>query len=164
MDLEKTAILYWLRLPNHKNMFLQGYVGVTLDMTKRLRSHKHKFKNLWHAIIVEQLVVSTQNICFELEKKLRPERNIGWNKAQGGYRNNVMYKEQNPNFGKFGKDAPNFKGFFITPLGVFDSCKEAAKKHNVDAGTILRRCRGRIARNKFYSPKAGYAFEQKVEG
>ena len=155
------ATLYWLRLPEHTDMFTQGYVGVAKDMAKRLRSHKHRFKDFWQQIIVEPLVISTQNYCFDLEEKLRPMRNIGWNKSIGGKSNNVMLAEQNPNYGKFGEQAPNFKGLWTTPLGTFETLKDAAKLHGVDTMTIQRRCIGRYANGKFYAPKQGYAFEQK---
>jgi hypothetical protein len=155
------ATLYWLRLPEHIDMFAQGYVGVATDMAKRLRSHKHKFKDLWQQIIVQPLVISTQNYCFALEEKLRPMRNIGWNKSIGGKSNNVMLAEQNPNYGKFGEEAPNFIGWYITPLGKFSRPEDAAKLHLCDKTTIIRRCRGREVNGKFLSPRQGYAFEQK---
>jgi hypothetical protein len=155
------ATLYWLRLPEHSNMFNEGYVGVAEDMAKRLRSHKHKFKDLWHKIIVQPLVISTQNYCFELEEKLRPIRNIGWNKSIGGYRNNGMTAEQNPNYGKFGEEASHFVGWYITPLGKFSRPDDAAKLHLCNRTTIIRRCCGRYVNGKFLSPKQGYAFEQK---
>lgn len=158
------ATLYWLRSPEHIDMFTQGYVGVAADMSKRLRSHKHKFKDLWDKIIVEKLVISTQKYCFELEKQLRPQRNIGWNKAVGGYRNNAMPNKQNPNYGKLGQQAPNFQGWYITPLGRFERPQDAAELHNCHSTAIIRRCRGRKVNGKFLSPHVGYAFEQKDVG
>lgn len=158
------AVLYWLHLPNEADVFTQGYVGVASDMTTRLRSHKHRFKHIWDKVVVTQLAVSTKEYCFDLEKKLRPKRNIGWNKSIGGKGNNVMLAEENPNFGKTGENAPHFVGWYITPLGKFARPEDAAKLHNCALSTIARRCKGRYANNKFLTPQKGYAFEQKVAG
>jgi hypothetical protein len=158
------ATLYWLRLPEHTDVFTQGYIGVSSDMTKRLRSHKHKFKKLWAKIIAQPLVISTKEYCFNLEQKLRPTRNIGWNKSIGGFRNNAMIGKENPNFGKFGDQAPHFIGWYITPLGKFSRPEDAAKLHNCALTTIDRRCKGRYVNGKFLAPKEGYAFEQKAVG
>lgn len=53
--------------------------------------------------------------------------------------------EKNGMYGKgylvSGKDNPMFKGFWITPLGKFGSCQEAAKIHNVSKNTISNRCK-----------------------
>ena len=158
------AILYWLHLPEHNDMFTQGYVGVASDFVKRMRCHKHRFKSIWDKIIAQPLVISTKETCFDLEAKLRPSRNIGWNKSCGGYSNNRMPGSDNPNFGKFGVEAPNFVGWYITPLGKFDRPEDAAKAHNCFKTTIIRRCKGREVNGKFLPPQKGYAFEQKVAG
>jgi hypothetical protein len=156
------AQLYWLRLKEHTNVFNDGYVGVTSNFHRRLISHKHRFKDIWDDIIVETLLYGEEDYLYTVEQKLRPTKKIGWNLSSGGYKNNAMLGEDNPNFGKFGEKAPNFKGFWITPLGKFDAAKDAAKVHSTCITTIERRCRGRFANNKFYSPKEGFAFEQKV--
>jgi hypothetical protein len=158
------AVLYWLHFNNEADVFTQGYVGVASNIAKRLRSHKHRFKSIWEKVVVQQLVVSTQEYCFNLEQKLRPKRNIGWNKSTGGNRNNAMLAEENPNFGKIGENAPNFVGWYITPLGKFSRPEDAAKLHDCALTTIARRCKGRYANGKFLMPQKGYAFEQKVAG
>jgi hypothetical protein len=155
------STLYWLRLAEHTDVFTQGYVGVAQDLQKRLRSHKHRFKSIWDSVIATPLVVASDDYCFDLEKKLRPVRRIGWNKSPGGYRNNAMHGKANPNFGKIGEDAPNFIGWYITPLGRFARPKDAAKMHGCFSTTIIRRCRGRISNGKKLPPMSGYAFEQK---
>lgn len=155
------STLYWLRLAEHTDVFSQGYVGVAKDLNKRLRAHKHRFKAIWASIIASPLVIGSEDYCFNLEKKLRPTRRIGWNRSAGGYRNNAMYAESNPNFGKFGESAPCFKGWYITPLGRFERPEDAAKAHGCDKTTISRRCRGRKVNGKILPPWSGYAFEQK---
>lgn len=155
------STLYWLRLAEHTDVFTQGYVGVAKDLSKRLRAHKHRFKSIWPSIIATPLVIGSKDYCFDLEKKLRPTRRIGWNRSAGGYCNNAMHGNANPNFGKFGEAAPRFDGWYITPLGRFARPEDAAKAHGCDKTTIARRCRGRQINGKFLPPWSGYAFEQK---
>lgn len=158
------AVLYWLRLPEHTDMWSQGYVGVTAHIENRIRSHKHRFKAMWDKIVFQKLVMADKNYCYDLEKKLRPASNIGWNKSEGGYRNHKMVGQNNPNYGKFGEQAPHFIGWYITPLGKFARPEDAALQHKCDLSTIARRCKGRYVNGKYLQPKKGYAFEQKVAG
>lgn len=155
------AILYWLHRQDESNMFDDGYIGVTEKLAARMRSHKHRFKAIWDQLKLTILVIGSPKYLFELEKKLRPRRNIGLNVAEGGYRNNVMIGKENPNWGKKGELAPNFQGWYITPLGRFESPEEAAKIHGVNKTTIGRRCKGRIVNGVKLQPHAGYAFERK---
>lgn len=156
------AHVYWLHLPEHKDFLTEGYIGAASDITARLRSHKHRFKAIWHKVVVELLVEATIDYCFELEAKLRSKRNIGWNIAAGGFANNVMHGKENPNFGKFGIDAPNYVGSYITPLGIFDTATQAAKAHSVFPSTIRRKCSGREVNGKFLPPKSGWSFIRKA--
>jgi hypothetical protein len=158
------AFVYWLHYAEESDFLTQGYIGACSDLKNRLRSHKHRLKDIWDKVIVTKLVESTIDYCFELEQKLRPERKIGWNTSAGGYRNNVMHGEDNPNFGKVGEQAPHFVGWYITPLGEFARPEDAAKIHGCNLSTIVRRCRGRNVNGKFLPAKTGYAFKQKDVG
>jgi hypothetical protein len=157
-----TATLYWLHLPNETNIFTDGYVGVTPNFEKRMREHKHRFKSIWHKVIYEKVIIATNEYCYQIEKKLRPLRNIGWNMAIGGFRNGTMLGQDNPNFGKFGELASNFKGWWITPMGKFSTADEAASANGLKQCDVIRRCKGRFANNKFYQPKDGWAFKPKA--
>ena len=156
------AHVYWLHLPEHTDFLTEGYIGAASNITARLRSHKHRFKSIWDKMIVELLVESTITYCFELEEKLRPYRRIGWNIAAGGASNNVMYAQENPNFGKFGVEAPYYIGSYVTPLGTFDSSTEAAKAHGLYTSTIRRKCCGRLVKNRFIPPQEGWSFIRKA--
>ncbi len=88
-------IVYWIRTSNHKDIFTEGYVGITLNFKERLRSHKksknkypinnaikkHGFNNLIKEVVEKDLSLDE---ALKLERKFRPEQNIGWNCQQGG--------------------------------------------------------------------------------
>lgn len=94
------AEVYWIRLPEHTDMFSQGYIGVTKNTAMarfrnhlqeaKLRdcktSHLHNYINKYgrEGLIVQTLVVCNINYAYELEGKLRPSERVGWNVAVGG--------------------------------------------------------------------------------
>ena len=95
-----TLEVYWIRAEHHSNMMLDGYIGVSKNAKNRwqyghLWSHKNgrhdnpKFSNAiakhgWDNLIKEILVIGEEKYCYELELKLRPNTEIGWNLAIGG--------------------------------------------------------------------------------
>lgn len=89
--------VYWIHLPEHKNVAIDGYVGIAKDFEQRMFAHKScaktgKEQTLykairkygWDNIVKEVILVSDENYCLEIEKKLRPSERIGWNIAIGG--------------------------------------------------------------------------------
>lgn len=75
-------------------MFSQGYVGVSSNAQKRWYGHKLKpqnghFSNAinkygWDNLIKKVVLIGDENYCLEIEEKLRPANNIGWNLVKGG--------------------------------------------------------------------------------
>lgn len=93
------AEVYWLRLPEHTDMFSEGYIGITSKTTKeRFRTHlkeanrkdrkKYRIHNALakykDIVIVETLVICDDDYAIDLEAKLRPDPKIGWNTVAGG--------------------------------------------------------------------------------
>ncbi len=94
------AEVYWIHLPEHTDMFAQGYIGVTSKTAQeRYKVHVAKAlckttkKGYLHNVIKkygkDNLIVETICICeddyaYDLENKLRPTHSIGWNLATGG--------------------------------------------------------------------------------
>lgn len=84
--------LYWIHRPNQTNLLSEGYIGVSKNPEKRLWEHKHhkrnphlsnafkKYKDITHTI----LLIGEENYCYEIEEKLRPTSDIGWNIVKGG--------------------------------------------------------------------------------
>jgi len=95
--LNEDCCVYWIRDPEHTDVFTEGYVGVTSDLRKRVKSHvRNAFKGDYYLhrtykkhlkdedFVVEKLLIAPRWYCLEIEYKLRPERYVGWNTAIGG--------------------------------------------------------------------------------
>jgi hypothetical protein len=86
--------VYWIHHPEHTDMFTQGYIGITKDITNRFESHKNRpankhFKRAikkygWDNLVKEILLVSDRVYCYLIESQLRPKEYIGWNINKGG--------------------------------------------------------------------------------
>lgn len=90
------AVVYWIHLEEHTDIFSQGYVGVTsVGVEKRFSQHKSTSKTgkfpislalrkYGNKIIVSTVLVAETAYCYLIEEKLRPTPRIGWNCASGG--------------------------------------------------------------------------------
>lgn len=92
------AFVYWIHLPEHTDMFSEGYIGFTSkEVSVRYKEHlKHSKrkvgKNIVHkaiskyesSIVVDTLVEGSDEYCLYLEEKFRPTEFVGWNMAVGG--------------------------------------------------------------------------------
>ena len=91
-----SSVVYWLHLPEHTDMFTQGYIGITNNLNARLRNHKSKKYNAhlrnaidkydWNNIIKQVILIADESYCLMIEKLLRSVSNIGWNIVEGGDR------------------------------------------------------------------------------
>lgn len=89
--------VYWIHLPEQINVAVEGYVGIAMNFEQRMFAHKScaktgKEQTLYNAIrkygwdnlVKEVILVSDENYCLEIEKKLRSAPRTGWNIAIGG--------------------------------------------------------------------------------
>lgn len=110
--------IYWIRLPEHIDIFTQGYVGYTAKSREhRFKKHcerinvknrqtrlisalkKHGIKN----VIVETILIGDEAYCLDVENNLRSTTNIGWNLGLGGSKTTLGRKataEQRAHFSK----------------------------------------------------------------
>lgn len=95
-----SAQVYWIRAAHHSDIASEGYVGVSKNANKRwLYGHKWAHakgrhdnprlsnaiaKHGWDSLIKTVVVVADEAYCYELESKLRPAEEIGWNLVMGG--------------------------------------------------------------------------------
>lgn len=94
------AEVYWIRLPEHTDMFTQGYIGVTTktakdryrwhvrDAIRKDRGNKSIIQNAilkyGDNLIIDTLVICSHEYASDLEYQLRPSPKIGWNLRMGG--------------------------------------------------------------------------------
>jgi len=86
--------VYWIHHPEHTNMFTQGYIGVSNNTKVRWNEHSKRPSNLhiqraiakygWDILVKEVVLVADKDYCLDIETKLRPENQIGWNVVLGG--------------------------------------------------------------------------------
>jgi hypothetical protein len=89
--------VYWIHLESHKDIFSEGYVGISVKGAQR-RFIEHKsavnsgstltvhnaIRKHSSDIIVDTVLIGTSDYCLDVESKLRPTPNIGWNISPGG--------------------------------------------------------------------------------
>lgn len=89
----KNYSVYWYKLPEHTNPYVQGYIGITNNMKRRNLEHRRNksvthFTNalkLYNSVEYEILHTElTIEEASDLEYAYRPSANIGWNSAIGG--------------------------------------------------------------------------------
>lgn len=100
------AFVYWITNDLNANIKTAGYVGITSKtVVQRLKSHKNNYKRFcksspntgciklykevkllggWSNVFIKTICESTLAYCQELEQRLRPIPNIGWNIRIGG--------------------------------------------------------------------------------
>ena len=93
--------VYWIHRPEHTDMFTQGYIGVSQDVSARFEQHRKKTQNPhltrsiqkygWDNLIKQILLVGKKQYCLDIEKKLRSFKNTGWNLVIGGGQPPVAY-------------------------------------------------------------------------
>jgi len=142
------------------DMFTQGYVGVSKDIKRRFRSHKFRADNNhlknainkhgWDNLVKEVILIADKAYCLEVETKLRPANQIGWNVVSGGGNppsDNVWNKGRKiPNEELANMKAKGFgfdKGHKTWNAGLEYSEEMKAKMYDIGAYT-----RGKTAHNK----------------
>lgn len=104
-----THSVYWIHLPEMNDPTTQGYVGVTNNMTRRIKTHISHLRNnnhinthLQRAFNIDSNFVFTVLYegndldCYLKESELRPETNVGWNLCEGGSRPPVGLRTYGP--------------------------------------------------------------------
>lgn len=105
MTKEIRCYLYWIRNESMKDIFKEGYVGISTTPNVRILQHisnartdsHHKYPEgfrdclLSGAYVFQVMLCSTIGYCLDIERKLRPKLYIGWNRAIGGD-GGVVYK------------------------------------------------------------------------
>jgi hypothetical protein len=93
--------VYWIHHPDHTDMFSQGYIGVSVEFKRRMKDHFHAKRNRhlrfainkygWQNLIKKQILIAEKDYCLDIERKLRPSDDIGWNITAGGGNAPLMF-------------------------------------------------------------------------
>ena len=88
------ASVYWIRRQDHTDMTSQGYIGVSMNAELRFEQHLKRTQNRhlkfaiqkygWDNLVKSQILIAKEDYCLDIERKLRPADNIGWNCVAGG--------------------------------------------------------------------------------
>lgn len=91
--------VYWIKRTDHTDIYNEGYVGITCTdgIRSRIKGHFKKLENNSHPnpklqnaynknqdINYEIVFEGTKVECVEVETRLRPNKEIGWNLLEGG--------------------------------------------------------------------------------
>ncbi len=96
--MRRNCEVYWIRLPEHTNILVDGYIGITsLGLTYRYNIHKsiarrgvtnsiiaRAIRKYGDNLVVSSLVIGDEAYCQLIENRLRPVPGVGWNIGVGG--------------------------------------------------------------------------------
>ena len=91
--MSNTAYVYWIHRSHHSNTN-EGYIGVSKNPKQRFYMHKQGYGNiivkrncdLYEDVVLDVILSGDENDCYRYESELRPNKNIGWNFAEGGFK------------------------------------------------------------------------------
>lgn len=137
--------VYWIRAPRHSDPLSEGYIGVSKspkrrwyyhNWRKRTKRHDNPIlsnaieKYTWDGLIKQVLVIGSEKYCYELEAKIRPSVEMGWNVNAGGDKPPTS-KPRGPNYISplMGKSSPKpwLKGVRPKHAGTPLSAEERAR-------------------------------------
>ncbi len=93
--MQKKYYLYWIHRKCHTDITTEGYLGITNNFRKRMDKHRSLTKQNYQShlcralrkytdIVMEYICVGDIDYIMDLEFRLRPTQNIGWNMVAGG--------------------------------------------------------------------------------
>lgn len=80
----KEYLIYWIHNEDESDIHTQGYVGITNNFKRRLAEHKRHKGKILDGRSAEIILHGEKDYCKEVEKILRPKKNIGLNIMSGG--------------------------------------------------------------------------------
>lgn len=143
----------------------EGYIGITVNATKRFAQHQRDTKNRnrhnrnYHLYNALRLYDDIEFVILEegedeyimnREYELRPDPNIGWNQAVGGSHNggNAFKGKKRPEHSELmkvkGFQKGNSEGSYHPIMAegiVFDNKRLASEALGINAKTIYNRCK-----------------------
>lgn len=144
--MQSKSCVYWIHLPEHTDIFTQGYVGVAVGgSAKRFREHKSSAKSgsnlhihnairkYGNELVVEDIIRAPIEYCYDLENKLRPLPNIGYNLSVGGASVNLGSKRSEDCRAKMSSDRKGVKPTEIALANMRLAAKSKIYRHSDEA-------------------------------
>lgn len=77
-------IVYWIHSNEEIDINTQGYVGITNNLSRRIKEHHVSKKDMMFGRKVDIFLFGEMQYCKQIENELRPRKKIGLNIAAGG--------------------------------------------------------------------------------
>lgn len=77
-------VIYWIHNKEEIDINTQGYIGITNNLQRRLIEHKRHKNAILIGRNVDIFLQGEKEYCKQIEKQLRPKKNIGLNIMSGG--------------------------------------------------------------------------------
>ena len=167
----REATIYWIHLTTHTDIESEGFIGVSTNYLKRYKVHRNASIKNTHTnqqlatafnthtdIVVDVFMMGTKSFCHQIEAKLRPTPNIGWNVAPGG--------KVGPGWAKGKNIVGGRRSIAHQPNRPFCKlCKSALAKANGVTKNKFKKwhkyCSG--CAKAAYNPKYGYLLHKKPQ-
>jgi len=107
-------LVYWVHHKDQKDIFTQGYIGITNNFKRRMKQYEMLYgnpyltnaikKHGWDNLAKEVILIADKAYCLLIETQLRAKDAIGWNIIKGGgmppLNTRKGYKMANPSWNK----------------------------------------------------------------
>lgn len=164
------SVVYWIHLPEHTDMFTQGYIGITNNIKNRLEAHKNRPSNThlknaiakygWDNLIKQVILVADEAYCLIVEHKLRVATSIGWNVIIGGGKPPVAEKGCNLGRTPWNKGVA-MKAEARQKLSAANKGKVAWNKGTITTNKV--RAKQRVAKLGKTSPRKGASHTEETK-
>lgn len=136
-----------------KGNLSEGYIGISVDCKRRWSKHRsqpnghlkcamEKYDDIVYDIITE----GYEEEMLRMEQWLRPQKNIGWNIAEGGGKppswagkNHTESTKIKVSELRSGRGNGGWTGFWKTPRGIFKTAKEVGEYFGFTPSTARNR-------------------------
>lgn len=154
----KGSGIHWVRhLKKHGSDYTTELLGIWQNEERLIRfarkfceEHNVVKSSNWANMVLEEGLQGASNGETNVAKRADVREKMKLNSAKNCK-------------GLFGENNPNFKGWYITPLGRFPSLKEASKAHETSLQNIYCGVYGYKykykGQEKFINPREGWSFE-----
>ena len=148
--------VYWIHLPEHTCLLLDGYIGITKNLSNRWSCHRKGHGTSYHlqnsikkygveGLVWDVIYMAPRQACSDFERAARSYPQIGWNIRSGGDNSWTAPKQS--------EETKNKRGLYLTgkdhhSYGTHQPKETKTKIGKIHKGkTIPQECRNRISKS-----------------